>query len=364
MSKKIAPTVERKPPDRVPQSKQYDLFAEFYGKEHEHSNTIELWDAIPKYSVTARRQSSIRDEQGRLPVHEYGFVYNKHRCRLEVQPASIKVGGKFRDFYPSADEELVEEILRKFFSDQKYGMHDAGQGESWVRFSLSMIRRELRERGKTRSIDEIKRSIEILARTTVALYRDEDDTPVYVNPILSDLTRVNRDRYLDDPGALWVARLPALVSKSVNELTYRQFNYGVFMSLTGQLTRWLHKRLSHQFLNASLMNSYDILYSTLCRDSGLLTANRITKNTKALAAALDELVAADVLLSWSKEERRGERNALTDVLYHLTPTPSFVSDVKAANARQRDARETLGSSGGAQGGRRSGQKVVGGRGMK
>jgi hypothetical protein len=41
-----------------------------------------------------------------------------------VQPASIEVEPvRFADFYPSADEELIEEILKKIFSAQQYGLH-------------------------------------------------------------------------------------------------------------------------------------------------------------------------------------------------------------------------------------------------
>lgn len=323
-------------------SKQYDLFAEFFGKDQaELSNTIELWDAIPKYAVTARRQVSLRDEKGRLTVHEYAFSYNKTQSRIEMQPASIKGEGGFRDYFPSADEELVEEVLRKIFADQRYGVHNAQAAESWVKFSLSMIRKELKARGKTRSIAEIKHSIEVLANTTVRLYVGDDEAPIYTAPILSDLTRVNRAKYLDDPSALWVARLPALVSKSVNELSYRQFNYGTYMALPTQLSRWLHKLLSHRYVQAGYTSPYTTLYTTLKQNSGLLEAARINTNITALEKAFDKLQAQSVLHGWTKEERRGAKNRIDDVVYVLTPDGDFIRDVKAANARQREGQEKV-----------------------
>jgi len=339
---------KRKPPKAVAKSRQYDLFAQFFGDTDDLSNTIELWDAIPKYAVSARRQVSMRDSNKRLPVHEYSFEYRRAgqpgsvRCRIEVQPASIKVDGEFRDFYPSADEELVEEVIRKIFANQQYGLHDAPVLESWVRFSPSMIRKELDLRDKTRSYGEIRRSIDILANTIIRLYVEDDPDPIYTNPVLSDLTQVRRADYLEDPSSMWVARLPALVSKSVNELTYRQFNYGKLMSLHSQLARWLHKRLSHRYTNASVFQDYEILFSSLKRDSGFLEANRITKNRQALEAALDELKAADVILDWQAEERRGERNRIDDILYRIKAHPHFISDVKAANKRSSEAKAEVG----------------------
>lgn len=353
-----SPIKKKKPPATMPTSKQYSLFAEFFGEPSELSNTIELWDAIPKYAVNRRRQNGTRDEKGRLPVHEYRFVYidprkTEHECRIAIQPASIETEDGFVDFYPSQNEELVEEVIRKIFADQNYGIHDARQVESWVKFSLSMIRKELQARGRTRSIDEIKRSIEILANTTIRLYVQDDKVADYTVPILSDLTRVTRSDYLDDPKAMWVARLPALVSKSVNELTYRQFNYGTLMGLDTQLARWLHKRLSHRYVNAGWDRSYDVLYSTLKHASGLLETDSITKSRRALEKALDQLKDARVLLDWSAEERRGAKNRIDDILYSLQADPSFSQDVKAANARRNDAKAKLeGRTLPAQGGRR------------
>ena len=94
---------------------QYDLFTTFFGKNKRVlSNTIELWDAIPKYAASPRQQNACRDRNGRLPVHPQEFEYRPSQrdtpaitCRLKVQPAAIEVEpGRFVDFYPSADEEL------------------------------------------------------------------------------------------------------------------------------------------------------------------------------------------------------------------------------------------------------------------
>ena len=157
------------------QGLQYDLFSQFFGKPENLSNTIELWDAIPKYAFSARLQALMRDSAGRLPVYEHTFEHHPapkadnptFRCTLRLQPARMAVGDRHVDCYPSADEELVEEVLRKIFADQTYGLHDAVRGESWVRFTLHMIRTELARRGRTRSIAEIKRSLDILSRTVL-----------------------------------------------------------------------------------------------------------------------------------------------------------------------------------------------------
>jgi hypothetical protein len=339
----------KKLPAELPQSRQYDLFSSFFGDATELSNTIELWDSIPKYAVSARTQNQMRSAEGRLPVHEQRFVYaTRHkgqrvekRCRVEVYPTPVKTEDGHVDFYPSTDEELVEEVIKKIFSDQQCGIHDPANAESWVRFSLQMIRKELKARGKTRSLAEIKRSIDILSTSVIRLYEEEDDTPVYTNPILTDVTRVTRQRYLADGSLTWVAKLPALISKSVNELTYRQFNYGVLMTLPTQLARWIHKRLSHNYINASHLDSYDILFSSIQRDSGLLTYKRTRDNLRTLETAFEELVGQNVLHSWERLEERRAGRGIADVRYSIHAHSDFIRDVKAANARLKEAKTTL-----------------------
>jgi hypothetical protein len=266
----------------------------------------------------------------------------EHSCRVTVQPAAVKIDDAYIDYYPSTDEELVEEVLRKIFTDQQQGLHDSRNSESWVRFSVQMVRRELASRKKARSIKEIKRSIEILSKTHVSLYLDESPDPVYSASILSDVTQVTRGQYIDDPSLSWVARLPALVSKSVNELTFRQFNYGVLMGLNSQLARWIHKRLSHNYTNASHMHPYDVLFRTIQRDSGLLPHARANDAVRALEKALDHLVSHKVLVSWETlDDRRTRSNAIGDIKYRLHPHTNFIKDIMAANARLKHSQQKI-----------------------
>ena len=348
---KNLPQPVKTPPAPVKSSKQYDLFTTFFGDAQNLSNTIELWDAIPKYAVSPRTQKKLRDKNGNLPVHEQEFLYRptidglpkEVPCKLTIQPAHIKnPDGSYSQFYPSTDEELTEEVLKKLFTDQQFGQHAPGATESWVKFSLYMIQNELKARGKTRSIDEIKKSLEILSRAVLTVqFAGSTRKMVYTNPILNDLTGVTRSDYLNDPKSMWCTKLPALISKSVNELTYRQFNYGTLMSLSSQLARWFHKRLSHQYTQASLTDAYHISFSSISRDSGLLHQSRTSANVKTVDSALEELKTAEVLMYFKKEDRR-QGQKINDVIYTMLPTMTFRDEIKTANARQGKHRVELG----------------------
>lgn len=343
------PEKVRKPPTVPPKSLQYNLFTTFLGETPELSNTIELWDAVPKYAISPRTQNTLRSPKGRLPIHEYNFIYTSRRtgkrveriCQITIQPASIKTDDTYTDFYPSTNEELVDEVIRKLFTDQQYGIHDPNNAESWVRFSAQMIRKELKARGKTRSLDEIKQSIEILSKTHISLYLDGSNSPTYSTSILADVTQVTRQQYLNDTSTTWIARLPAIISSSINKLAYRQFNYGTFMSLSSQLARWLHRRLSHSYTNASLLDSYEILFSSIQRDSGLLTQSRTNNNLRTLEAALKELQTLHVLHAWERTEEHRKGHKLIDIKFCLHAHPNFTQHMKAANARLKQSRSTL-----------------------
>jgi len=327
------------------QSPQFDLFSTFYGDAGKNSNTIELWDAIPKFSCTARKQVTMRDDSGRLPSLEREFCYKHPQtgedipAKMRLAPALVKIDGTEKDFYPSADEELIEEVLRKIFADQQYGRHYVREADSFVDFSLGMIARELRARGRTRSLDEIKRSLDIMNGCHMTLYfHGHTKKAAYKGPIIPEMIEVSRVEYLADPKSRWRARLPLVYSHAINSLEFRQFNYETLMSMSSQLARWFHKLMSRRYINASVTQPYTLKYSSIKRDSGMLLHSREGKNKETVLKAFEELKEQDVILFYNV---RASTVDPKDPVYDLTPTKFFVADMKAANKRQSDNQRTL-----------------------
>jgi hypothetical protein len=190
----------------VSNPKQYNMFSTFYGVEDRLSNTIELWDHTPKYFVTLEQQSNLRTPEGFLPILKRTFKIRGVEWRMEIQPALLMVNGEQKAFYPSFSEEIVEDALRKLFSQSELGMYDEEQRKSWVKFSLKQVARELAKYGSARSIDEIKHSLDVMAGTTIRLFRNQKE--VHTTQIITSLTRVDRQDYLDDADSRWACRLP------------------------------------------------------------------------------------------------------------------------------------------------------------
>lgn len=324
--------VKRSPPQAPMKSAQYDLFTTFLtNKEGAVSNAIEIWDGIPKYFLTSKQQEKLRTHEGLAKPFEWGYSFQGRSCKVEIQPALLKQkDGGYKAYFPSVTEELVEEALKKIFTDQQYGMHDAINAESWVKFSLGMLYRELKARGRARSRPEIKHAIQVLSRSVLTLYQDGKD--VYSGPILSDLVTVDRDAYIADSDSLHAARLPFFLSHGINRLQYRQFNYSRLMDCNEQVTRWLYKRLVHRYRHASLMDTYHFLFSDVQQSSGLLQQTRESDNRRKVLSSLDELQEKGVLLRYTAQDIKDGRK-VADVKYTVIAAPDFIREQKAANKR-------------------------------
>jgi hypothetical protein len=238
--------------------------------------------------------------------------------------------GRDKAFFPSVTEELVEEALKKILTDQNYGIHDPAKAETWVRFTLRMVQKELKARGKTRSVNEIKHAVSVMSKCNISLLNGKKE--VWTGSILQDLVTVDREEYTENTNAHHIARMPLFITHAIDKLEYRQFNYDRLMRFYNQLTRWLYKRLIHRYKQASILDTYHFMYSDVKQGSALLEQASERDNRKKVIAALDELVEDGVLLSYEAQEIK-EGRKVTDVKYTVTAAPDFIREQKAANKR-------------------------------
>jgi hypothetical protein len=328
---------------------QLDLFQQFLcnntSEKDKLSNTFDLWDSVPRYSVSRQTMTKMRSEKGFLDLLKINFNYKGKSFKAIIQPARIEQAEGTQDYYPSANEELIEDALRKISSEQNYGFFDQVQRQCGVLFSLYMLRQELQKRGHTRSYQQISLSLNILSGSIIELRTDDGEKGEAFarSPYFPLLTSVSRKKISEDPEARWLVQFHPLVTQSIDSLTYRQFNYAQMMSHSTQLARWLHKQLSLKFTFANFTTTFEMRFSTIKRDSALLEGYKQQRQSiLALDNAFEDMKALGTLSNIIKSEIKGERGKLEDVIYSLRASRTFISEMKAANKNQNDRQKERG----------------------
>lgn len=319
---------------------QMSLFGQFLANTVEEreslSNVIDFWDCIPRYAVSQLAQNKARTVDNFLGNHTAQFHYQGRTYTCIISPARIEdEDGIVRDYYPSANEELVEDALRKIAAERDAGFFDKSNYQSGVQFSLYGVAQELAKHGKTRSHGEIERSLQILAKSIIEIRSTENGEKMAISPYLPSLVAVSKSRLKEDSKAKWAVHFHPFVTRSIDQLTYRQYNYALMMKHKSQLARWLHRQLSLKYTFAELTKPFEMRYSTVKRDSGLL--NEYSRERAAfefLEEAFGELKSADILYSYTRKNITGPRNKILDAVFILTPSLEFVTEVKAANKRK------------------------------
>ena len=309
---------------------QMTLFEMVLPTEGEFSNTVELYDFIPKYHWG--KVQRINDKF--LDSLEREFECRGVHYKVKIRPASVEDSdGEERYYYPSKREELVEDALRKFVAEGQGVFLDEQAG---VTFSLYQLQEELKRNGHSYSKDQIKDALLICARTNITV-TTENGTSVFVSNLFETLGLQTRDDWKEkEQKSRAFVRFNSLVTKSITSRTFRQLNYEKVMSYKNVVARQLHKRMSHHYVQASVANPYHVLLSTIIRDFGLTQYTQLRDNLRDVQIAVEEMIEKKVILSYKIEKiiENSKRAKLLDVKFILTPDPTFTGEIIGANKLQ------------------------------
>lgn len=309
---------------------QLSFFELAQPEEQKYSNTIELYDFIPKYHWG--KSQRISDQF--LQSLEREFECRGVRYKVRINPARIEdADGVVRDYYPSKREELVEDALRKLACE--------GQGlflddEAGVTFSLYQLQQELRSMGHTYSISQLKDALMVCAQSNISLSTEDGDA-ILVSSLFETLGLQTREDWQGQGQKTRAfVRFNSLVTQSIKRKTYRPLNYEKSMSYKSVIARQLHKRMSHHYTQASVTNPYHILLTTIIRDFGLTAYSQLRDNLRDVLASLDEMCEKDVVLEYKVERTTDvdQRNKLCEAKFILLPHPNFINEVARANKKQ------------------------------
>lgn len=315
---------------------QLSLFGDFLppGTRESYSNTIELYDAIPKYFSNKQRMAELRQNGVFLQSLKRRFRHRDSYYELIIKPARlINEKGQEKEYYPSHQEELVEEALKKIAADRMNGvfLNDT----AGVQFTLYELDQELRRQGHAMKWPDLIASLKI-CRSAGIVITGPDGTVEVESSIFPVVALANRAEWQKNPkGMRCYVQFNPLITHSINKLTFRQFDYATYMKMKNHLARWMFKHLSHYYTQADWNTPYTIMQSTIVSNSYLVNHGRRRDQMRYICEALDELKAgADVLSQYTREMITGPRKKIEDVKYRLTPSLSFINQIRKANKRQ------------------------------
>lgn len=310
---------------------QLSLFELLLPEEKKFSNTIELYDFIPKYHWG--KVQRIDGEFLRSLNRE--FECRGKRYKVKIDPAKItEEDGQSRDYYPSKREELVEDALRKLACEGQGVFLDDAAG---VTFTLYQLQKELQQNGHSYSKDQIKDALMVCAKTHLTVTSDNNDT-ILVSSIFETLGLQTREDWAGTGEKTRAfVRFNSLVTQGIKTRQFRQLNYEKTMRYKSVIARQLHKRMSHHYTQASFINLYTISLSTIIRDFGLTAYEKLTHNLRDCLNALEEMKANQVILTYKVDKTidAKNRNKLLEAKFTITPDPRFADEMRQANVKQK-----------------------------
>lgn len=308
---------------KITKPKQLNIFEYLDTKDSKYSNTIELYDVLPKYDWGKQR--------------EYKDLSNatvKRQCQLRgttfhvvVKPAIISKKGGNVLIYPSAREELVEDALRKLAVNGNGLFIDGNAG---VLFTLYELQAELKKRGHTLSLSEIKEAIEVCRYSSLDC-TSEDGESYISSSFFPMIGLTTRSDYKNKKGiAKCYVQFNPLVTESILNLTFRQYNYQIGMEIKSPLARYIYKRMSHYWLQASKKDPYTPSLVSYLRQSPRGLSKRMSENSRAMRNSLDILISHNVIDSY-EESLIKEGRKLKDIRFTIWPHEKFISQLMDAH---------------------------------
>lgn len=297
-----------------------------------HSNTIELYDALPKYVYGRRANKS----QERLPSLTRHFRFRGKEFSLVIAPARITDSdGVERDYFPGKIEELVEDALRKLAAEGNGIMQADGYS---ARYSYYQIQKELKKVGWSYSIAQIARALDVCAGTIITVSGEFNDSVIDgKSPMFERIVRRTRKDWKDKgKESVAMVKFHDLVTRSIKSMTFRQIDYHTSMALRDSLARRLHKRMSHMYIQASFSEPYTIGIVTIFEDAGMKLHKVMNNNYIRVEKALKELKKHRVVMDWKKQRKimdPSNPRRVENIILSITPHPNFISEMKKANDR-------------------------------
>ena len=354
MKKKNKPLSERVVVS-AKESKQLSLFSllpEYHPEEY--SKLFSFYDSIPRFFWGRAR----RTKEGFLPVLKRKFKDREgNSYNLRISPSFIEdrkqkdENGEYvsKSVYPGIREEIIESVLIKLAVDGTAAYIDDNAG---VIASLYAIRKELKERGHSYSLQEIKDALSVLNGSIISLEPEDKDSGIEITEF-SIISGYSISRAKKGSSSNTYIVFNPLITDGLKKRSHRLYNYGISMNIKDPLARWIFKRMSLFFKQASPIHHYTIKASTIIESSGIQVYKDFRKTLAVIRKSLDALVETKTSddkhkVIWKWEESTvydaQKSNKIVDAIFTLHASMDFIKDTKKANLIESNVKEGISSS--------------------
>ncbi|CAL4326028.1 RepB family plasmid replication initiator protein [Buchnera aphidicola] len=297
-------------------------------KKDEYSNTIEIYDAIPKY-VWNQKKENVNLSNAILIRH---CNLRGKRFLIKIKPAIIeKTNFNTELIYPGQREEILEDVLRKLAVEGKGKIID---GKAGVIFTLYELQKELIKVGHGYNLNEIKEAIQVCQGATLECI--SNDKKVFISSSFFPVISLTTKKFLTtnkNKGICYIQFNP-LVNNAINNLSFRQYNYTIGMQIRSPLARYMYKRMSHYWVQAHKLSPYTPSLISFLNCSSRELSLRISENIRAMKNALDILIKKKVINSYKSNKKKYGRKII-DVKYVIIPHQNFVKQIMRSNKKKQ-----------------------------
>lgn len=316
--------------------------------EDNYSNAVEHFDFMPKLvfgkgavfkaselppeqHVIERTFPVPRKEDGRTVIDTW-FV--------RLSPATIIRGkGKTAErffIYPGFREKMVEGAIRKIALDEQSLL--VKDGAVGCRFTMYQVRQLLADVKHTLSWREVAEAIEVLGGCSMEYGFVEPSGKFKVtdkSPLFTRVMKATKKGASDDE-TLSVVFFHHLVSESIRQGTYRNFDFQRCMTYRLAITQVLYERLCFRFRYADEHSTYSFRLSEFAQGAGMENQDA-KEQVRNLKRGLEELKADDVLADYSvtHEPSPHDKRKRLDTIFTVRATATFVRDTIKVNAWSR-----------------------------
>lgn len=308
---------------------EFELFRDV---ESDKSNVIYLWDCAPKFFPA----TSVKDHS-KVITREY--TLNGVTFSAEISPAIFERDGETVHRIPGEREEFVESAIRRIAEQEEYSKWHETSNTVQVFFTVTMLKRLLKDLGHSYNHYEIQEALMILRRAGITI-KQASTKDGYKN-----LTQVenflNQYSSAEDSDTRYVSvMLHPLVGKGIISHEFRSIDESTYFGIRNQLGRFMYRRMCAMWSGAGPDSPYSPKLVSFLEQSPRGLSKEMKQNTRAMRQALTALQDANVVKDWNETPEKVGR-ALKNVQFQIYPTEAFIAHWKESHNRHRRQKQSI-----------------------